>query len=349
MTTEPATNSASEPRFFVGALGLFYVSTMIMLAVWAMLPSLALGWNPVVITSGSMQPTIQPGDIIVAAQPQPSLGSGTVIVFDDPASGGLVTHRIWSARANGEYVTKGDANLQPDSTPITDQNVRGVGRVLVPLIGKPGLWLRSDLGKFLAWITITVGAFYTSRWAIYEKHNPWREPAPGVLGRHRKTTDYVGRHLKPRRFGWLGPMAKLSAIAVVVALTTTSAQSRAAWADQTASPQSTFISGDFDTTPAIVDVAVMASVADDLATAGDEATIMVAVTNHGDTTSTTTISSAILVEPLVVTSLPGETVTFGVVWTATTLGRLDIEFTATTDADTVPANDVTSVRIVVQA
>lgn len=142
-------------------LASFYLWLLLWLVVWAALPALLLGWQPVLITSGSMGPTISPGDVVLLADPPTdgSLAQGTVITFDDPTlPGGLITHRIDGVREDGMYRTRGDANSSPDSDPVPPDAVVGVGRMLVPLVGLPVQWLRTDIASFGLFIAGTIAA-----------------------------------------------------------------------------------------------------------------------------------------------------------------------------------------------
>jgi signal peptidase len=71
------------------------------------------------VETGSMSPTLEPGDgfIAVPAALSDDVEKGDVIVFDAEQlnGGGLTTHRVVEVTGNG-YVTKGDAN------PVTDQD-----------------------------------------------------------------------------------------------------------------------------------------------------------------------------------------------------------------------------------
>lgn len=132
-------------------LASFYLWLVLWLVAWAAIPALAFAWQPVLITSGSMGPTISPGDIILIADPPSDelLTQGAVITYRDPGlPGGLITHRIDGVREDGLYRTRGDANGQPDSTPVAPDDVVGQGRLLVPLVGLPVLWLRTDMVSF---------------------------------------------------------------------------------------------------------------------------------------------------------------------------------------------------------
>lgn len=143
-------------------LASFYLWLLLWLVVWAALPALLLGWQPVLITSGSMGPTISPGDVVLLADPPAEdelLAPGTVITFDDPTlPGGLITHRIDGVREDGMYRTRGDANASPDSNPVPHEDVVGVGRMLVPLVGLPVQWLRTDMVSFGFFLAGTMAA-----------------------------------------------------------------------------------------------------------------------------------------------------------------------------------------------
>lgn len=163
-------------RFWIGLLCFFLLSTTICLLVWAVAPTF-FGWRPVAVTSGSMNPFITPGDIIVA-QPQrgDGLGVGTVIVFQDPAGDGLVTHRIEAVTPTGEYTTRGDSNGMADSTPVAPQRVVGVGRLLVPMVGAPLVWAWE--GRWVLVVAVAVAILATgwcSRWALLVQFDPWRQ------------------------------------------------------------------------------------------------------------------------------------------------------------------------------
>jgi len=81
-----------------------------------------LGWRFVVVTSGSMEPAIQSGALLLAREsPFSRLAEGDVIVYE--SSGKLNTHRV-IAFEYGAAITKGDAALLPDATPVTPEMYR---------------------------------------------------------------------------------------------------------------------------------------------------------------------------------------------------------------------------------
>ena len=125
------------------------------------LVAVLFGMRPFVITSGSMEPLISRGDIVLTVDHPDELvlAPPTVITYLVEANGPdaqrdttqaarqqvdgarVVTHRIVGTdTASGGYRTRGDANLTFDSSPVARDNVLGVGRLLVPRIGLVKVW-----------------------------------------------------------------------------------------------------------------------------------------------------------------------------------------------------------------
>ncbi len=142
----------------------FYLSVMAFLFAWVVMVWTFVGWEPMVVTTGSMQPAINPGDIVLSAPPEDdvTLDAGTVITFEDPVRPGeLITHRIDTVEEDGTYTTRGDANSSADSYEVTTEELTGVGRLLVPAVGLPRVWM--DEGRLVilvGWAVATVLALW---------------------------------------------------------------------------------------------------------------------------------------------------------------------------------------------
>lgn len=141
-----------------------YRAFLLTLLVAALLPML-WSWSSYVVRSGSMEPALAVGDVVVA---QPFASSepvpvGRVMVFKNPApSAGntLLVHRVVEYLGHGEYVTAGDANRDPDATPVPSESFQARARILVPYVGLPLVWLRG--GDYLllgGWLLLTVALF----------------------------------------------------------------------------------------------------------------------------------------------------------------------------------------------
>src|SRR3990167_11396505 len=87
------------------------------------------------VESGSMEPSIKVGSVVVV-KPSESYEAGDVITYEggfrDERGGGIpVTHRIVEKKTEGgslAYVTKGDANDDPDNRVVRERQI--IGRVL---------------------------------------------------------------------------------------------------------------------------------------------------------------------------------------------------------------------------
>jgi signal peptidase I len=118
------------------------LTTAALLVVWSLVPTLA-GWTPRVIMSGSMEPRIVPGDIVVTrAVPAAILAEGQVVTVQDPDHAGRTrTHRLVRRDPEGGLVLRGDANQQADSSHVAPSQVLGLGVLRVPYVGRPLFWV----------------------------------------------------------------------------------------------------------------------------------------------------------------------------------------------------------------
>jgi signal peptidase I len=92
-------------------------------------------WYKVVsIEGGSMEPTIHSGDAIVLSRPPDRVQEGMILTLQ--VEGRIVTHRVVDVRADGTFVTKGDANQVADDFTGLDVEIVGEYRARLPLIGR---------------------------------------------------------------------------------------------------------------------------------------------------------------------------------------------------------------------
>ena len=113
---------------------------------------LAFDARPYTVVSGSMEPAIATGDVVVGKRVEPrGIRVGDVVTFRDPkASGRSVTHRVRSMRVREsrvELVTKGDANNSVERWSVSSGD--GLSRVSfrVPLLGRVFAFTRAPLGR----------------------------------------------------------------------------------------------------------------------------------------------------------------------------------------------------------
>ncbi|POH59756.1 signal peptidase I [Arthrobacter glacialis] len=114
------------------------------LAAWSSLPVL-LGWEPTTVMSGSMEPRIFTGDVVVVRPVDPTeYKSGRVVLAEDPdQEGRLRLHRVVRQDDTGALVLRGDANATDDASTVSPDAVHGVGFLRIPYAGLPGYWFNS--------------------------------------------------------------------------------------------------------------------------------------------------------------------------------------------------------------
>lgn len=108
------------------------------------------GYRQMVITTGSMEPAIYPGDFIIT-QEQGEYLAGDIVTYRDGNS--FVTHRILSVDGNTVHL-KGDNNNTQDE-PIQRDRIVGAVVHIIPELGNVALWLRSTPGM----VCILAGSF----------------------------------------------------------------------------------------------------------------------------------------------------------------------------------------------
>ena len=127
---------------FGAALGI--IALVLMTGV-VMLISNHFKYGTLVIASESMTGEINKGDALVFEQYDgQTVKEDDVLVFNKDYT--VYVHRVVEIeRINGvnRYYTKGDANESRDSGYITDADIIGIGKMKVPYVGYPTLWLRN--------------------------------------------------------------------------------------------------------------------------------------------------------------------------------------------------------------
>lgn len=140
-------------RRFANLLGWAVVVTGAALAL-AVAGPLALGDHPHTDLTGSMEPAISPGDVVINEEITPSEARvGDVVTFRDPADQAKeLTHRVVSVRRAGShlwFVTKGDANNTRERWRVPADG--RIGRLVytVPWVGHVAVLTRTPFGWLL--------------------------------------------------------------------------------------------------------------------------------------------------------------------------------------------------------
>lgn len=113
------------------------------------------GYCPLIVLSGSMEPEIGVGDLIICKQiDSEQVQKGDVIAFFDPDSNNnsVLTHRVVKVvDENGalSYQTKGDANNTEDRSLVTADKLVGIYQFRIPGAGNIAMFMQSPAGLII--------------------------------------------------------------------------------------------------------------------------------------------------------------------------------------------------------
>lgn len=115
--------------------------------------SFLLGVRPLVVVSGSMEPTIPVGAVVLSMQkPASQIQPGTIVTVQRPRGLGLITHRLVKSvevsPGDYDFTLKGDANrsVDPESYRVEKVgeyfwHINGLGYVALAIQSPGGLFL----------------------------------------------------------------------------------------------------------------------------------------------------------------------------------------------------------------
>jgi signal peptidase len=132
------------------------------------------------VMSGSMEPTIGTGDVVVARQTAPmDVRVGDIVTFRDPMNHDrLITHRVREMHVMGNdivFVTRGDANTGEEHWAVPKDGTIGRVAYHVPRLGYFMVWFHSRYGILLLIVlpTLLLGASELWRlWRPRGAHEP---------------------------------------------------------------------------------------------------------------------------------------------------------------------------------
>jgi signal peptidase I len=142
--------------------------------------SIPLGYRSLTVLSGSMEPAIHVGDVVMERSlPPAEVRVGDVVTFrdpDDPST--LVTHRVRSVRIHDgqvDVVTKGDANNTVERWTIPVDGRLGVVRARIPRVGFLVVWASGRTGRIAL---IAIPALLLGVLELIRIWRPRRAPQP---------------------------------------------------------------------------------------------------------------------------------------------------------------------------
>lgn len=106
---------------------------LVIIAIISILPRF-FGMKPYIVLSGSMEPNIKTGSMayIDIRQDPYSMHTGDIITYQ--LNDSSITHRIIDETVT-TVITKGDANEEPDYSPVSRQDILGKFLFSIPYLG----------------------------------------------------------------------------------------------------------------------------------------------------------------------------------------------------------------------
>ncbi|MFH2019763.1 MAG: signal peptidase I [bacterium] len=140
-------------------------SILLLLALYTLTSNISVlnGYHSYLVLSGSMEPSILIGDVVVVHK-QSSYNVHDIVTFNSPEAGRIVTHRIVQAEPSSPgqppFITRGDANRDDDEAQISDSDIIGKVVFTIPKIGFLISFSRSIPGFILLIIVPALGIIF---------------------------------------------------------------------------------------------------------------------------------------------------------------------------------------------
>jgi signal peptidase I len=158
------------------------------------------------VMSGSMEPTIGTGDVVVARQTAPmDVRVGDIVTFRDPFNHDrLITHRVREMHVRGDdvvFVTRGDANTGEEHWAVPKTGTIGRVAYHVPRLGYFMVWIHSTFGLLMLIVLPTLLLGVSELWRLWR---PRGAHEPGATRRPLEPAEPVEPVERTRRDGRRG-------------------------------------------------------------------------------------------------------------------------------------------------
>jgi len=131
-----------------------------------------IGWRVNAVLSGSMEPALKVGSLVVTRPVEPEkVKVGDIITFSPVSVGeNMITHRVTGVTVNSpvHFATRGDASDKPDPFMVPEQNLIGKICLHIPYWGHFAEFLKTPTGFVLS--VVVPGIVVLAMYAV----NIWR-------------------------------------------------------------------------------------------------------------------------------------------------------------------------------
>lgn len=132
------------------------LSTVLVVAIVVLAVGLVgarfLGFEVYTVLSGSMEPTYETGSVVWVRHCGPSevkVGDPITFVLNEDLV--VATHRVVKVdQENGQFTTKGDANVSEDGSPVLFENLIGKPMLSIPKLGYFVSFIQKPPGMYVA-------------------------------------------------------------------------------------------------------------------------------------------------------------------------------------------------------
>jgi len=143
----PAAGRGNSSRRTARRIGLAFLALLFLGIGGGALYFHEQGYRVWVVHTGSMEPLLMPGDVVIDSKPTGQYQVGQVITFlHSYQQSDVVTHRIKAISPDGTIFTKGDANRSADAWQINPAQVQGTLRHTVKYLGYALVFLQQPAG-----------------------------------------------------------------------------------------------------------------------------------------------------------------------------------------------------------
>ncbi|PGF17875.1 signal peptidase I [Natrinema sp. CBA1119] len=156
----------------VRIVGLILLIALVLPFVAYAVPQVAGAEHSFVVLSGSMEPSISPGDVVLVAGVEPeAVEEGDVITYQRSEGESPTTHRVIEVDSGNDvqFRTKGDANEDPDQTAIAADQLIGRVTVTIPAIGHVITFVNTPVGFGLLVALPLVSFVLSEAWELRSK------------------------------------------------------------------------------------------------------------------------------------------------------------------------------------
>ncbi|GAC1324014.1 MAG: hypothetical protein NVSMB13_04770 [Mycobacteriales bacterium] len=130
-----------------------------------------------IVRTASMAPALQRGDVVMLDRGLGAVPNRGAVVSVPTSTDAFDLRRVTLVEEDGSVHVKSDAAATEDA-PVTAAGVKGIARLLVPLVGRPALWLERRVSVPSAtWVGLTLVALYYAATGDRRRRKGHHEPS----------------------------------------------------------------------------------------------------------------------------------------------------------------------------